>query len=191
MSEAIHVDKRITKTKNNLKSALVKLLENQKVEDISIVELTKLANVNRKTFYLHYSEVSSVLREIENTTYDKVKNLICNFELDQTTLEKFIFELFSIFVDDPHVFALMKYTPYSKTFTTILDKLLIEEVNKKYVNITNTTVSSSLQYTIAYHVFGSVRLFYTWLKGSQNLDLKVFSKFLATLVIKGAKGTFE
>ena len=70
MSEAIHVDKRITKTKNNLKSALVKLLENQKVEDISIVELTKLANVNRKTFYLHYSEVSSVLREIENTTGD-------------------------------------------------------------------------------------------------------------------------
>lgn len=191
MSEAIRVDKRITKTKNNLKYALVKLLENQKVEDISIVELTKLANVNRKTFYLHYSEVSSVLREIENTTYEKVKNLICNFELDQTTLEKFIFELFSIFVDDPYVFALMKYTPYSKTFTTILDKLLIEEVNKKYVNITNTAVSSSLQYTIAYHVFGSVRLFYTWLKGSQNLDLKVFSKFLATLVIKGAKGTFE
>ena len=191
MSEVVRVDKRITKTKNNLKTALVKLLENHKIEDISIVELTKLANVNRKTFYLHYNEIPSVLREIENTTYDKVKSLISGYELNESSLEKFIFELFSIFVDDPHVFALMKYTPYSKTFTTILDKLLIEEVNKKYVNITNTAVSSSLQYTIAYHVFGSVRLFYTWLKGSQNLDLNVFSKFLATLVIKGARGTFE
>lgn len=191
MSETIRVDKRITKTKNNLKTALVKLLENNKVEDISIVELTKLANVNRKTFYLHYNEVASILREIENNTYEKVKNLISNFELNQETLEEFVFQLFSLFIDDPHVFALMKNTPYSKTFTTLLDKLLIEEVNKKYVFVTNTAVSTSLQYTIAYHVFGSVRLFYTWLKNSQNLDLRVFSKFLATLVIKGAKGTFE
>ena len=87
MSEVVRVDKRITKTKNNLKTALVKLLENHKIEDISIVELTKLANVNRKTFYLHYNEIPSVLREIENTTYDKVKNLISGYELNESSLE--------------------------------------------------------------------------------------------------------
>ena len=191
MANTIRVDKRIIKTKNNLKGALVKLLETHKIEDISIVELTSLANVNRKTFYLHYNDISSVLKEIENTTYNKVKSTIDAFNLSINTLETFIYDVFNIFIDDPFVLALMKNTPYSKIFTSMLDKLLIDEVNKKYSDINNVNLSASLQYTIAYHVFGSVRLFYTWLKNSQNLDLSVFSKFLTSLVIKGVKGTFE
>ena len=191
MANTIRVDKRIIKTKNNLKGALVKLLETHKIEDISIVELTSLANVNRKTFYLHYNDISSVLKEIENTTYNKVKSTIDAFNLSISTLETFIYDVFKIFIDDPFVLALMKNTPYSKIFTSMLDKLLIDEVNKKYSDINNVNLSASLQYTIAYHVFGSVRLFYTWLKNSQNLDLSVFSKFLTSLVIKGVKGTFE
>jgi AcrR family transcriptional regulator len=191
MKEKPKIDKRIIKTKNNLKTALVKLLETRKIEDITIVELTGLANVNRKTFYLHYADVSSILKEIENHTYDKTKELIQNFDLNLNTLENFIYIVCNIFVEDKHVYSLMKYTPYAKTFTNLLEKILIDEVNKKYTLATNTCASSSLQYTIAYHAFGSVRLFYTWMKNSQNVDLNMFSKFLATLVIKGVKGVFE
>ena len=191
MAQDIRIDKRIIKTKSNLKSALVELLKTHKIEDISIVELTTLANVNRKTFYLHYDEVSSVFKEIENSTYEKVKNKISTSNINAETVEQFLNELFSIFVNDPYVLTIMRNTPYSKTFTNILEKALIEEVNRKYELINNTNVSTLLQYTIAYHVFGSVRLFYTWLKNSQNLDLATFCKFLATLIIKGSKSNFD
>lgn len=191
MAQDIRIDKRILKTKSNLKSALVELLKTHKIEDISIVELTTLANVNRKTFYLHYNEVSSVFKEIENSTYEKVKNKISTFKINAETVEQFLNELFSIFVNDPYVLTIMRNTPYSKTFTNLLEKVLIEEVNRKYELINNTNVSTLLQYTIAYHVFGSVRLFYTWLKNSQNLDLATFCKFLATLIIEGARSNFE
>ena len=191
MAQDIRIDKRILKTKSNLKSALVELLKTHKIEDISIVELTTLANVNRKTFYLHYNEVSSVFKEIENSTYEKVKNKISTFNINAETVEQFLNELFSIFVNDPYVLTIMRNTPYSKTFTNILEKALIEEVNRKYEQINNTNVSTLLQYTIAYHVFGSVRLFYTWLKNSQNLDLATFCKFLATLIIKDSRSNFD
>ena len=191
MAQDIRIDKRILKTKSNLKSALVELLKTHKIEDISIVELTTLANVNRKTFYLHYNEVSSVFKEIENSTYEKVKNKISTFKINAETVEQFLNELFSIFVNDPYVLTIMRNTPYSKTFSNILEKALIEEVNRKYEQTNNTNVSTLLQYTIAYHVFGSVRLFYTWLKNSQNLDLATFCKFLVTLIIKGSKSNFD
>ena len=58
MKEVSFVDRRIQKTKHNLKTALVKLLETKKLEQITIVELTQKADVNRKTFYLHYTEIS-------------------------------------------------------------------------------------------------------------------------------------
>ena len=119
MAQDIRIDKRILKTKSNLKSALVELLKTHKIEDISIVELTTLANVNRKTFYLHYNEVSSVFKEIENSTYEKVKNKISTFKINSETVEQFLNELFSIFVNDPYVLTIMRNTPYSKTFTNI------------------------------------------------------------------------
>ena len=47
-------DKRITKTKRALKSALLELLTTQAFDVISITELCKIANVSRITFYTHY-----------------------------------------------------------------------------------------------------------------------------------------
>ena len=73
----------------------------------------------------------------------------------------------------------------------MVEKLLIDFNNKQLEQQNNTTVSNILQYAIAYNVFGSVRLFYTWLRNSQCLDLRSFSKFLANIIIKGAKGNFE
>ena len=43
-------DKRITKTKRALKSALLELLTTQAFDAISITELCKIANVSRITF---------------------------------------------------------------------------------------------------------------------------------------------
>ena len=59
-------DKRITKTKRALKSALLKLLTTQAFDAISITELCKIANVSRITFYTHYKDKFALLDDIFN-----------------------------------------------------------------------------------------------------------------------------
>ena len=59
-------DKRITKTKRALKSALLKLLTTQAFDVISITELCKIANVSRITFYTHYKDKFALLDDIFN-----------------------------------------------------------------------------------------------------------------------------
>ena len=54
-------DKRVLKTKHSLKTSLIMLLSEKDIDEISVVELSERAFVNRKTFYLHYDEVKSVL----------------------------------------------------------------------------------------------------------------------------------
>ena len=51
-------DKRITKTKRALKSALLELLTTQAFDVISITELCKIANVSRITFYTHIIKIN-------------------------------------------------------------------------------------------------------------------------------------
>lgn len=184
------VDKRIIKTKNSLKSSLINFLETKKLEEITIIELTQDANVNRKTFYLHYKKVSSVLEDIEQEVISKLKDVIVSYNLHIDSLEQFIYDVFNVIMQDEYAKALIQKTKYHKNILNSLEKILIDECEQKYKDV-NEHTSATLKYTIAHHVFGSVRLFCHWLRKNQNLDLEVFSKFLNSLVLNGIRELFN
>ena len=59
-------DRRITKTKRNLKNTLISMLPEQPFEQISITELCARAEISRITFYSHYSDKYALLDDIFN-----------------------------------------------------------------------------------------------------------------------------
>lgn len=59
-------DRRITKTKKNLKNAMIRMLPKEDFEHISITELCRNAEVSRITFYAHYSDKYALLDDIFN-----------------------------------------------------------------------------------------------------------------------------
>ena len=59
------VDIRIVKSKDSLMSALVSLLQKKKLEDLSISEVCQEANVNRNTFYSHYTNIRELFEEMK------------------------------------------------------------------------------------------------------------------------------
>ncbi len=60
-------DKRIIKTKQNLKTALLSLLEEKDFEQISVKEICERAKTSRITFYTHYTDkfelIDTVIQE--------------------------------------------------------------------------------------------------------------------------------
>ena len=58
-------DKRINKSKNAITNALLKLMKEKSLSEITVSELTKTADINRKTFYNHYDSIDAVLKELE------------------------------------------------------------------------------------------------------------------------------
>ena len=59
------IDRRIVKTKRAINGALLQLLDAKEPEDITITELTTCADINRKTFYLHYTCIKDVAVELQ------------------------------------------------------------------------------------------------------------------------------
>lgn len=59
-------DRRVKRTKKALKQSLLTLLQQKDAAQISVQELTDLADVNRATFYLHYRDVRDLLLQIED-----------------------------------------------------------------------------------------------------------------------------
>lgn len=71
------IDRRIRKTKSALLRCLTELMSKKKISDITVKELTDLADVNRSTFYLYYKDVFDMVEQIET---EMLNNFIEVFE---------------------------------------------------------------------------------------------------------------
>ncbi len=59
-------DLRIVKTRQTIRNALISLMSEKELQDITISELSARAQINRKTFYRHYRAISDVVTEFED-----------------------------------------------------------------------------------------------------------------------------
>ena len=59
------VDIRVIKTKKALREAVLQLLGDKTIDEISITELAEVAQINRKTFYNYYQHPYQILDELE------------------------------------------------------------------------------------------------------------------------------
>lgn len=57
------VDRRVQRTLQSLRTALLELIKEKDYDEISIEEITERANVGRTTFYLHYRDKEDLLME--------------------------------------------------------------------------------------------------------------------------------
>lgn len=70
------IDRRCRRTKSAIKNALLKILKVKNLNQITVSELVEIADVNRKSFYNHYSDIKSVLSELEDDFVGRVFNLM-------------------------------------------------------------------------------------------------------------------
>ncbi len=66
------IDRRVKYTKNLLKEALIELLQEKHISNISVKELCEKADINRSTFYSHYADPYDLLHQIEKEVLSNV-----------------------------------------------------------------------------------------------------------------------
>lgn len=64
MKDLDKVDKRVERTRNAIINAFKELIIEKEFKEITIKELAEKANINRKTFYLHYESMEEILFDL-------------------------------------------------------------------------------------------------------------------------------
>ena len=59
------MDRRVARTRKQLREALIELLKVKSVQDITVCELADKVEISRGTFYLHYKNVFDMLETVE------------------------------------------------------------------------------------------------------------------------------
>lgn len=66
-------DRRVSYTKMVLKQSLLELIKTKPVSKITVKEICENADINRATFYAHFTDVADMLSQIENTLYGEIQ----------------------------------------------------------------------------------------------------------------------
>ncbi|MDN4078752.1 TetR/AcrR family transcriptional regulator C-terminal domain-containing protein [Paenibacillus polymyxa] len=64
------------KTKQLIQTSFIQILQNKSFELITVGDITKIAQINRGTFYLHYKDKFDLLEQIEQQLFEDLGNHI-------------------------------------------------------------------------------------------------------------------
>ncbi|MFJ7953471.1 TetR/AcrR family transcriptional regulator [Lysinibacillus sp. NPDC096418] len=84
------MDRRVMKTRKEIRKALLSLMEEKDFEVITVLDITKHANINRGTFYLHYVDKYDLLEKYEQELFEKIEHIALKYlKVDDTMYEFF------------------------------------------------------------------------------------------------------
>lgn len=78
-------DRRTIYTRRVIKEAYAETFKNTPVDKITVAQICKSADINRSTFYLHYSDITQLHLEIEDDIYKSIVSYINQAWTDESS----------------------------------------------------------------------------------------------------------
>ena len=125
------------RSKNLIKKALAKLIHTKDVSKITVSDIIREADISRGTFYAHYSDVNSVVEQIESEELQKIIDFVNRFGVEHVaedvgTFIKMICEYLS---NDMEYYRML-------TQSNMLDSFIWRLVNVYYDILLESIVST-------------------------------------------------
>ncbi|KOY82828.1 TetR/AcrR family transcriptional regulator [Lysinibacillus macroides] len=99
------MDRRVMKTRKEIRKALLSLIEEKNFEVITVLDITERANINRGTFYLHYIDKYDLLEKYEQELFEKLEHVALQYLKDDDTVTEFLQKRYPTIV---HVFRCLQ-----------------------------------------------------------------------------------
>ena len=182
-----NLDRRQIKTKKAIIAAFITLLQEKNISKITITELSRLADIDRKTFYLHYESISDLYEDLGNMIVELIKDEVVRFtESDASP--------YSLFVSINDIISekldLFKSIAQNNDFTDFMFKIkdiLSEELSTIYGK-TGRTANERIKLTAEFVASGTIAMYLRWLKGDSGITMDELALLAAEMITGGAIG---
>ncbi|WP_058303353.1 TetR/AcrR family transcriptional regulator [Gorillibacterium timonense] len=176
------LDRRVVKTKSSIRKAFCQLIKQKEFSSITITEIAGLADIDRKTFYLHYSTVEDILREMENELAEKVSWLLEKNE--RINISTFFKGLNDILTEDMELYRRFaeatSYSFFLKRCKNILKASIIRSLYPK-----SNLPLASFQVYAEYISSGIISIYTDWLSSNRPMTLDELTEIAEDAVYHG------
>lgn len=182
-----NLDRRQIKTKKAIIGAFIQLLQEKNISKITITELAKIANIDRKTFYLHYQSISDLYNDLGNTAVDLIKEEIIEYSSGNGSAYTFFVSINDIISEKIDLFkSIVKnndFTDFVFSIKEILSTELISLYGKE-----DSPANERFKLTAEFVASGTISMYLRWLRGDSDITMDELALLAAEMITGGATG---
>ena len=181
-------------TAKKMNDALITLLETKEFEYISIKEICHIANVNRSTFYLHYSNMNDLLEETIkslnlsfNSHFNSRENentMISKDNLEDLLLinDENLIPYLNVIKENKNIYKVLKNHPQlfnaNKTYEQMFRKLFVPIMNRFGLD------EKWHKYLMDFYISGLTSIVLDWVYDDCKIPVQEVSDFIKGLIVK-------
>lgn len=179
-------DRRVLRTKKNIRQAFLHLLSEKSLSQITVKELSNLADINRKTFYMYYSNIEDIFAELED---ELVLKLVHVFEKE--LFQKEMFDSYSFFEnlnhtiqEDIDLYRILNHSDLLPHLIQRAKNALIEVFFRKY-NISADSDNERYILYAEYAASGILSMYTKWFSRDFHMSLEELTRTAAEITLYG------
>lgn len=167
------IDRRIIRTRQVIRAALVALIEEKGLDALTVKDITKRANINRGTFYLHYRDKSDLLEQTVMDIAEECRNIILKSnELDLNDYKNsdepvpIIVTLFEYFNQNVSLMRALLAIKGDLSFQRQFKKIMWSNAFEKelFIHIKKENILVPSEYLITYLISAHLGIIQHWLE---------------------------
>ncbi|WP_234122586.1 TetR/AcrR family transcriptional regulator [Clostridium hydrogenum] len=188
----LSIDHRTRVTKLLIRKAFINILEQKPIQSISIKELCCEAQINRGTFYNHYTDIYDLLKQIEDELqldFEKALEPLNHIE-DELTSTVVIAKIFKYIKENIDLYVLTLGEHGDKLFTLKLMNMGKERFIDRYSNNFKSVSKERMEYFCVFISSGCLGILQKWVKDGMVTSVEEVAKTAEDIVIM-AIGTLE
>ncbi|MEN6471097.1 MAG: TetR-like C-terminal domain-containing protein [Clostridiaceae bacterium] len=175
-------DRRVRKTKALIRRSLTELLREKELSDISVSELTKLSDISRGTFYLHYNNVFDLFEQTENELVEDVGSIVLRHRGDEKWLsEPALLDLFRYVASNADIFAVLLHVKETEFFPKLTLQLKPKST-EDWRALLPGTEEAMFEYCYAFIANGCAALTRKWFDMGMRERPEVIAAFTRGLI---------
>jgi AcrR family transcriptional regulator len=182
-------DRRVRLTKQLIKESLVELMREHPISGISVKMLCETADINRSTFYAHYTDTSDLLCQIQQEITSELAEYVsqCAF-FEQSNLNiQAIHQILEYAKKNSDLFMVLLSENGDIAFQKNIMLLAQQKTINEIRNMKNLERSTS-EYLQVFVVTGALNVVEKWLKDGMRESTQEMAELCSTLLFKGLSG---
>ena len=183
-------DRRVVRTRKAIRQAFLTLMRETEYQKITITGIAREADIDRKTFYLHYQSVEDLANEIVQDEADRIVRT-CLDSLEGSDVGENVVDLFKrlslgLAPDLKSMKLIASHTPYELVLKKLESSLTASLIEQDTLGLKK--LGPYLDFCVAYFSAGLVAVIRRWILDESEIPLEDIAQVTHSLVHSGLDG---
>ena len=155
------------RSKNLIKKALAKLIHEKELSKITVSDIIREADISRGTFYAHFSDVKSVVTQIESEEMENLMDFVDRYGFENicTKPADFITAICEYMARDIEYYRMLTQSNLLNNFIWRLINIYYDRLLERLLMLEESRNKDEAELYLIYLTSGAKTIIFSWLNG--------------------------